>query len=257
MDPKPDLPEAGGNRTSDDLRALTRLVVGGAELSAVELLQRLRQWEQEVAGQLAQQQPAVETTADESLQPAAQARLALIGLLFELQEHTHRSLSLVGRFQRLLGRVLDPLLHPFFSSRFFSPARSHVNRLVRRGQAELDRWVARGQQEEQHSRLLAKYAFDETVDVYLEYLTQNPEVQDLVQQQSTGLANELLEEARERAVSADSFLEGMARALLRRMPRSRLPEPPPELRQAAASRKPTRSLPPAAASEPEKRRSSR
>jgi 16S rRNA A1518/A1519 N6-dimethyltransferase RsmA/KsgA/DIM1 with predicted DNA glycosylase/AP lyase activity len=71
------------------------------------------------------------------------------------------------------------------------------------------------------------------VDGYIDYLTTNPEVQELVQLQSTSLATEVVEEVRERSVSADTFLEGIARSLLRRVPRAFLPEPPPEVRSAA------------------------
>jgi hypothetical protein len=122
---------------------------------------------------------------------------------------------------------------PIINSRLAAPSRHQVNRLAARGQQEVERWIARGRSEEQRGRVVAALAFDETIDAFLEYLTQNPEVKDLVQSQSTGLANEVLEEARERAVSADHFLESLARSLLRRVPRSRLPEPPAELRQSA------------------------
>lgn len=97
------------------------------------------------------------------------------------------------------------------------------------------RWVEVGRAEEARSRALARVAFDKTVDQYIEYLTTNPEVQELVQTQSTGLANEVIEEVRERTVSADSLLEGMARSFLRRLPRRALP-PPPTLRMIAAPR---------------------
>jgi hypothetical protein len=54
---------------------------------------------------------------------------------------------------------------------------------------------------------------------------QNPEVQELVQTQSIGLAEEVVEEVRERTVSADNFVEGIVRAVLRRPSRSQLPYP--------------------------------
>jgi hypothetical protein len=117
----------------------------------------------------------------------------------------------------------------------FAPVHRSYKDWVERGEREVERWISLGKEEEKHSRLLAEIAFDKTVDTYIEYLTNNPEVKELVQSQSTGLATEVIEEVRERTVSADTFLEGLARSLLRREPRSHLPVPPANVRLNAAS----------------------
>jgi hypothetical protein len=100
-----------------------------------------------------------------------------------------------------LSRWLGAALQPILESPLAAPSRRQIDHLAARGQQEVQRWIERGRSEEQRSRAVASLAFDETVDAFLEYLTQNPEVKDLVQSQSTGLANEVLEEARARAVS--------------------------------------------------------
>jgi hypothetical protein len=228
-------PEPENHKPLEDVQSLSRLVIGGAEISAIELMRRLRLWELQVAEVLHSGEviPPGSPAADS---PNEQARFALIGLVFELQERARQRLGLFSRLRRLAFGLLDASLRPLFNSRLAAPARQRIDHLAARGQQEVSRWVERGRLEEERSRILATLAFDETVDAFLEYLTQNPEVRDLVQSQSTGLANEVLEEARERAVSADHFLESLARSLLRRVPRSRLPEPPPELRQGAKTR---------------------
>lgn len=73
-------------------------------------------------------------------------------------------------------------------------------------------------------------------DRYLDYLhDDNPEViQDLIQGQSLGLAGEIMDQVRERTVTADSLVETLTRAILRRTPRSDLPEPPDEIKNLAA-----------------------
>jgi hypothetical protein len=83
-------------------------------------------------------------------------------------------------------------------------------------------------------------------DDYIGYLNTNPEkVQDLLAGQSTGIANELVEEVRERTVSADNVFEMIARSILRRTPREQLPEPPPDVqRRAERSSLPTDLKPP-------------
>lgn len=232
-------PVPGADDHATSLQSLTRLAIGGAEVSAIELMRRLRQWELQASELLHANLPAGAVDSH----PAAaevQARYALIGLVFELQDHAHRQWGVISRLQRRLLRWLGAALQPILDSPLAAPSRRQIDRLAARGQQEVQRWIERGRSEEQRSRALASLAFDETIDAFLEYLTQNPEVKDLVQSQSTGLANEVLEEARERAVSADHFLESLARSLLRRVPRNRLPEPPPELRQRAITPRPGR-----------------
>ncbi|MCS6843376.1 MAG: hypothetical protein NZ528_03495 [Caldilineales bacterium] len=83
-------------------------------------------------------------------------------------------------------------------------------------------------------------------DAYIEYLNQNPEpVQRLVSGQSRGLVEELRDEARERAVTADSAVEMLVRTLLRRPQRSELPPPPePVVRRAESAVLPSDYIPP-------------
>jgi hypothetical protein len=241
--------------SGDSLRSLTRLVIGGVEVGYDELVRLLRVWEQEVS-QLQSASPAGAASEIVSRDPSSPGpagsspsgqnqksgavetlRFALIGLLFETQERARKSAANLGRIERWVGRLADPWLRTsgvIYHISVLSPARRRYEQLVSRGEAELARWVALGRVEDAHSRALAQVAFDKTVDEYIEYLTTNPEVQELVQQQSTGLANEVIEEVRERTVSIDNLLEGMTRSVLRRMPRAVLPAPPETLRMSAS-----------------------
>jgi hypothetical protein len=90
-------------------------------------------------------------------------------------------------------------------------------------------------------------------DDYVQYLNAHPEsVQNLVAGQTIGLTTEIMNEVRERAVTADSVAEMIVRRLLRRKQRDELPAPPPEVqRRAEAARLPSdffedaaRTLPP-------------
>lgn len=84
----------------------------------------------------------------------------------------------------------------------------------------------------QNERLLALVRIQG--DQYLAYLQENPDaVQELVQGQSIGLAGEMLDEVRERTVTADSLAERIVRTLLKRTPRSEIPEPPLAVQQQA------------------------
>ncbi|MCI0520725.1 MAG: hypothetical protein L0Z70_10795 [Chloroflexi bacterium] len=217
--------EKRASNQRDSLRSLTRLMIGGAEMSAGELLDRLQNWEREAAQRLADAQTG-EGSSQANENQTSLARYALIGLIFEMQESLSHSFSLLGHLDRYISGLLAPWLRPFQSSALFAPSRRRYQRLIARGEMEVARWVRVGRHEQARSQAVAAEAFDDVVDAFIEYLASNPELQDLVQAQSTGLANEVVEEVRERTVSADTFLEGLARSLLRRMPRSQMPEPP-------------------------------
>lgn len=74
----------------------------------------------------------------------------------------------------------------------------------------------------------------EVGDRYIAYLNEHPEaVQNLVQGQAVGMATEIRDDVRTITVTGDTFLETLARALLRRTPREELPPPPPEVRRRA------------------------
>lgn len=74
-------------------------------------------------------------------------------------------------------------------------------------------------------------------DKYIDYLNEHPDkVQNLISGQSVGLAGQMLDEVRERAVTADSVAEMLVRNLLKKKPRSEVPEPPENVQARAASR---------------------
>lgn len=83
-------------------------------------------------------------------------------------------------------------------------------------------------------------------DTYIDYLNAHPDsVQNLVQGQSISLAGDVMDEVRERTVTADSVVELIVRNILRRKPREQLPPPPEQVqRRAEVSRLPSDFLPP-------------
>jgi hypothetical protein len=222
------------------LRSLTRLVLGSVELGMEVFFDQLERWEEMSEKSSPQDQPSDHTPADQPT-PGVQARQAMIGWTFDAQERLLGPLLQERRFRHLLLGLANPLispLHTVYQSPLFTPLWQTVDRFAERGEQELARWIASGQQEEQHSRQLARVALDQTIDQTFRYLTENPEVTELVETQSTSLANELVEEVRERSVSADTLLEGMARSLLHRPARAELPGSPEAVRTHAASLRP-------------------
>jgi hypothetical protein len=71
-------------------------------------------------------------------------------------------------------------------------------------------------------------------DDYVQYLNAHPEsVQNLVAGQTIGLTTEIMNEVRERAVTADSVVEMIVRRVLGRKQREQLPPPPIEVQRRA------------------------
>ncbi|MDX1417183.1 MAG: hypothetical protein R3293_23455, partial [Candidatus Promineifilaceae bacterium] len=113
------------------------------------------------------------------------------------------------------------------------PLQRRYDRIVRRGEQSLERWIATGRTNEPRSRELAKMTYAEIVDEFIDQLAENPELQELVTTQGIGLASQARDEVRERTVTADNLMEGLVRRILRRTPRSELPGPPPEVQKWA------------------------
>jgi len=97
----------------------------------------------------------------------------------------------------------------------------------------------------QVAQILPELAVDEQIELliraqgdrYIDYLNENPaKVQNLISGQSAGLAGQMLDEVRERTVTADSVTEMIVRNLLKKKPRSELAEPPDMVQARAASR---------------------
>ncbi len=237
------------------LRSLTRLMVGGALLGWEELQHQLHLWEH-TARQTSTPSPLsnplttseqhvsesgqVDTTHADHQVPlllpaspptAAQAfRYALVGLLFDTQERAEQGLAVLEQIDHNVGNWISPLLQSVEQNQALAPMQKQFAELVARGEAEVNRLVALGQGEEMHSRLLTQSALRKTFEQSIHHIAIDPEVQDLIQRQGTGLATEVIEEVRERTVSIDTFMERLARMLLRRGPREELPEPPIALR---------------------------
>lgn len=227
--------------------SLTRLVIGGVLAGFDALMDRLLTWEQrrstppEARGKRSQGGLTVSRddehfkTLKYSYDPAYErARHVLVGLVFVSQERLSRGIYKLGRFPQAVYGRLQPVVRPLARSVVWRPLRYGMQRLFARGTSEVERWAAIGRREDENSRQLVEIAVTHSIDQSIHYLTLNQEVQELVKIQSTGLADEAIEELRERAVSADSFLEGLIRFVLRRRPRIEIPPPPEDVRAHAA-----------------------
>ncbi len=207
----------------DALESLVRLLVGASIEAPAELVARLKQWETEVS-QVAQ-------PGNLAPVPAAtdQLRYALVGLALEAHDQARSGAS---RFGRLINASAGRLLRaarPVTNSTVMRPVQRQYEEFVARGETAVNGWIERGQAEEPRSRLVARQAVNLTIDEVIQHLAENPEVKELVTQQTAGIADDIVGGVRGRTVTADIVLERLVRGLLRRPPREQLPPPAPEV----------------------------
>lgn len=218
------------------IKSFSRLLIGTIGLGLEELSEHLKKWEEstkeshysnnsendrekEIQNLIIHRESIKSDRFSENLQ------FALIGLLIDSQERIEDSTQRL----RPIGDTLNRFARPFFNTigRFplISPIRTGYSSLVEKGEDELNRLILLGRIEYERSHQIAEIAIDDTFDEAVDYLSTNQEIQELIQSQGVGLAGEVVEEIRERAVSADNFIDGIIRPLLKRKPRSEIPPP--------------------------------
>lgn len=138
-----------------------------------------------------------------------------------------------GRWQRTVQRlrVLNAAyVTPVYQSQLMSPIRLRVQDRRSRTIARMNQMIATGRREEAISRGFAQNTIETTVNDSVSEIVRNQQVQVLVQEviqtQSLGLVDELIEEIRERTVTGDDVLEKLPRRIFRRTPREQMPPPP-------------------------------
>lgn len=218
-----------------DIRLLTAVVVGSVIEGGDQLVTRLKAYE----AQLQQAQSGTtddgQTVVDED--EFDRLRYAVVGLIFDTQNVVGRSIALTAQLTETTLDVTNTVSKPFRNFFLFRPVTKRVEKrvdgMVERGQNSLSRWIDLGRQVEPESRRLATMTYGEMVDEFITRLADNPELKELVAQQSLSLAAGVRDEVRERTVTSDNVLEGIARKILRREPRPDLPAPPPEVQRWA------------------------
>lgn len=224
------------------LRSFTRLVLGGAQLlfdGAVSLIEELDNEEfneDHLSPRFREDDFNIEdTTPPSTISKAEESsnslKFALIGLLFESQELVGNGLKMANNILHSSGEKAEKLVTPLTRNRMARPLYRRFEYLASIGEDKLNQWIELGKVEDKKSREFVRKFINHTTDRGIVAVTTNPDVIDLVEAQSASLANEVVEEVRERTVSADSFFEGILRKILRRPPRSELPAPPLEIRK--------------------------
>ena len=211
----------------EDLQLLSRLLVGLLLTGSNQLMQIVRDLQREIEadpGLLTQDVYADDETTLDLL------RYLAIGLLARGQKRLARgvskgirlSLSATGWTLRTLDRWTD--------NRFTRPFRRPIESGLWNLEQDADLIIKEGRLEEQNARLLAGQTVGEIIDELLDFMSENPDlaefIQELIGRQSVGLAGVVRDNARQVSSTGDYIAEGVVRRLLRRRARREMPPSP-------------------------------
>jgi uncharacterized RDD family membrane protein YckC len=197
------------------LRSMVRLVIGGAAEGSELFFERLKVWNtksQSLGSGVYHEAP------DEKR--SERLRFGILGLSDAGADVAQSALLGAVHASDSAFRFVSGLLSPVTSSQLMRPVSRRYDHLAARGQAEIERWIDAGRASEQRSRALVRLAADdgstEVIQVAVGKMAQEPAVRDLVTQQGTGMAAEIIDAVRMAAGNADARWERRTRRVLGR-----------------------------------------
>lgn len=209
---EPDAPTGASTRRA----TLSELALGGALLVSETVSERLP-----TVDAMAAPPRTLETVLrpvaewDNEATPLATARRVAVGALSDARVGAGRSRRFVRDAADTAAVMAERLTRPVRHSAALRPLRVRFYRYEERGRLQMARWEAIGRLEEERSRAVAEASLGGLVQRSVSDLTGSEQVQVLIQQvverQSTGLLEEMVEELRERMVSLDILLDRRTR----------------------------------------------
>lgn len=173
-------PESGETAPEDNSStstALARLLAGGALQGSDMLLARLKEWEQKNP-----EDPALlEAKPDET--DLDRGRYALIGMLLDTTERLESGIARTGRVGKTLSNLTAVPFRRVGNSLPLRPFRSGFDRLVQRGEQQMDGWVQRGRSADLRSRRMTQEVVTNSIEEVVNYFAVNEQVQVLVRGQ--------------------------------------------------------------------------
>ncbi|MEZ4517646.1 MAG: RDD family protein [Chloroflexota bacterium] len=139
-------------------------------------------------------------------------RYLTIGIAGDARKAAERGLAVVDDITDATGRTFWRFAGPVWESGLLGPVRRPVQRWRKRGESQVEQWIASGMQQEMQSRAIASASLNNLVQESVTDLTNNQEIQVLVQEviqsQSTSIITQILQEIRERFISMDIWVQG-------------------------------------------------
>lgn len=211
----------------DDVRLLSRFVLGVVLIASQEALRRLRAYDQEAKA--SDDQLDWSDSLDDETAPGLVRYLAL-GMFAHGQRWAFRGAQNGLMLSLATAQWAAERLEPLTASRFMRPIRGPVESRIRRLGNRLTTYMRTGKREEVEGKLLVNRATIGIVDELVEYMAQSPEVtalaRDIVGGQGASMAGVVVDHSRQVSAAADTAAERVVRKLLRLRPRKDLPLSP-------------------------------
>ena len=172
----PDLGEGRRSVYTD----LVRFVIGGVVESGSLFLD----WLEGEATRQPEETRNVEETDDDN----RRRKRAAIGLAFRSAETARKNLEDVLIVSQVVGSVFFSPLIGAMKNLPFPRLSRRFDKLVTRGEAEVEEWVQLGRQEEDRSRQFAKDRVSYIVEDVIDYLSNNPALEELIKTQVDRMA---------------------------------------------------------------------
>ena len=212
------------------LRTAMRLALGTAMIGVDEVSRRLNEQQEHYSSQVPQKTEAGDGANGDTLTngivvrstvispdetEADRLRYALIGMMTQTPDVVAEGISTASRMSGKATRFFGRIVSPVANSRVMRPVRDRYDTMAAKGESMVDRWIEIGRAEEQAGRIMAQDVANKTVDELVDYLGQKPEIRELIQQQSVGMFDEVLDAVQFRAAGADTKIERVVRKMLR------------------------------------------
>jgi len=239
-------PDAGAARASargapargrgSNSERLTRVTLGSALIAMDTVNDRLNRLDEAEIEETSNRR-----TLDDVLVPMAQwqeqfgvaadqpMRHLMLGMVIDVRSKAGATVRFLNGIGNSMAGAINLILTPIRSQRVFRPVRHGFTKATDRGESQVERWRAMGRAEDSRSRAMAETALANAADETMDELITNERIevfiQDVIEAQTVGILDEIIEEIRERTVSSDNFFERPIRRLLRRPAREQMPEP--------------------------------
>jgi uncharacterized RDD family membrane protein YckC len=144
--------------------------------------------------------------------PFADLRYGTIGFISGLMDNAQGGAGRLATFSDGAAQAAGRIISPVWNSFLFAPFHEPAMRAEQAGMEKVNEWIQRGRVEEVRSRALAEVSINNLVEESVTEITSNTQVQTIIQEviasQSTSMAVEIIEEARERLISLDMLVMG-------------------------------------------------
>jgi len=216
-----------GELDTEEMELFTRLLIGLSAEGGEMLMDRLRTYQLRI-DELAATDPYEPNLDDASR--AELIRYLAVGSLVRTQRGSvrlaHDTAVRATNSTRSVFGLLDRMTDNFLGRPFRRPVESLADRL----RTEIGESVVVGHKEMSEGRVLARETTLDIIDDFIAYLSESPELAELVSdqigQQSLGVAGAVAEGGRSVTLVADNTIENVIRRIFRRPSREELPKSP-------------------------------